>query len=244
MYKRDINTTLINKAPRRRHDARRFVQTEDRHISIFYYILITAAAIFLDQFIKYLAIEFLEPVGTYPIIKNVLHLTYVENTGAAFGMLKNARWVFMTVSSVAIVALAVYIVIQYKREPYICSCLALIAGGGIGNMIDRIVYGFVIDFVDFRLINFAVFNGADSFITVGAVMLIIYFIIETIKDERMKKAPDVTSVAGASADKSGEKFSTPLDNAAESDDKAIATNSKRSGESGNKSGSDNGGAVL
>jgi signal peptidase II len=181
------------------------MQMEDKHISIFYFIFITAAVIFLDQFTKYLAIEFLDPIGTYPIIKNVLHLTYVENTGAAFGMLKDARWVFMIVSSVAIVALAVYIAIQYKREPYICACLALIAGGGIGNMIDRIVYGFVVDFVDFRLIKFAVFNGADSFITVGAAMLIIYFIVEAIKDERAKKASGVTSDTVASADKSGNK---------------------------------------
>lgn len=239
-----INTRLINKAPRRRYDARRFMQTEDKHISIFYYNLITAAVIFLDQFTKYLAIEFLEPVGTYPIIENVLHLTYVENTGAAFGMLKDARWIFMIISSVAIVALAVYIALQYKREPYICVCLALVVGGGIGNMIDRIAYGFVVDFVDFRLINFAVFNGADSFITVGSAMLIIYFFIETIKDERAKKASGATSDTAGSADKSDEKLSTPLDNISDSDSKAVAAKGKASGDSGKKSSSGDGGAEL
>lgn len=144
----------------------------------------------LDQLTKWLAVKFLSTRATLPLWEGVLHLTYVENTGAAFGMLKDHRWVFLVFSTVAILALGVYLFrgVSYmseKREdgsyPPIGVlggvALSMIVSGGIGNMIDRLCFGYVVDFIDFRLINFAVFNGADSFVCVGAALLALHLLL-------------------------------------------------------------------
>lgn len=117
------------------------------------YTIIIAAVILLDQFTKNLAVEHLKPIDTVPIIPDALHLTYVTNYGAAFGMLADHRWVFLAVSTVAIVLMAAYL--YYKRDEHILLGISMsfIIGGGIGNMIDRTLMGYVVDFVDFRLIR-------------------------------------------------------------------------------------------
>jgi len=137
--------------------------------------LVIVLVVALDQLTKHLTVAFLKPIGTFPIFEDVLHLTYVENTGASFGILKDHRWVFMTVSTVAILAILVLLIAWRDRlSPMGGFSLAMIVGGGIGNMIDRIAYGFVVDMIDFRLINFAVFNVADSFIVIGTILLAVY----------------------------------------------------------------------
>lgn len=151
------------------------------------YAAIVAFTVAADQLTKYLAIKYLTAVDTVPLIKDILHLTYVENTGAAFGMMKDKRWVFMTVSVVAIFAIA-WILWMYGRELVFASvCLSMVLGGGIGNMIDRVMLGYVVDFIDFRAINFAVFNGADSFVCVGAALLIIYLIRDLVREYKLEK---------------------------------------------------------
>ncbi len=155
---------------------------------MFLWIAIMALVVFLDQLTKYLTILFLKPLDTFPIIEDVLHLTYVENTGAAFGMMKNQRWLFMIVSTVAIIALLVYL-FKKKTQPKLENlAIAFIVGGGIGNMIDRIFLGYVVDMIDFRLINFAVFNVADSFVCVGAGLLMLYIILSGVKEYKEEKA--------------------------------------------------------
>ncbi len=133
-----------------------------------------AAVVVLDQVTKWLAASFLTKVETVPIIEDVLHLTYLENRGAAFGMLKNNRWVFLVISTVAIIGLIIYLVKYPPKNKWLLWGLSFIVGGGIGNMIDRIWLGYVVDFIDFRLINFAIFNTADSFVCIGAVLVLIY----------------------------------------------------------------------
>jgi signal peptidase II len=144
------------------------------------------ASIVIDQLTKYLAVIFLKPIETQPLINGVLHLTYLENRGAAFGMLQNQRWIFMLTSTVAIIAVLVFMFGWYKNyyNTLLYTGLSLIAGGGIGNMIDRIAYGYVVDFIDFRLINFAIFNGADSFVCIGAAFVILYVIISDRKEAK------------------------------------------------------------
>jgi len=156
-------------------------------MTILVFVLISIGAVILDQVTKLLAVNFLKPIDTFPIIKDVLHLTYSENTGAAFGMLKDARWVFMVFSVAAIIAIIVYFIVVKPTDKLCITALSFILGGGIGNMIDRVLYGYVVDFIDFRLINFAIFNGADSFITVGAALLMLYFIIGEVKNAGKKK---------------------------------------------------------
>lgn len=154
------------------------------------WIITALGVIIIDQLTKWLTVAFLKPIGYLPLWQDILHLTYVENTGAAFGLLKNHRWVFMIVSTVAIIAMIVFMILQRSRSVLFNISIGMIIGGGIGNMIDRIVNGFVVDFIDFTLINFAVFNGADSFVCVGAVLLFIYILFIEGKSSNEKNKPD------------------------------------------------------
>ncbi len=140
--------------------------------------LIIVALVILDHATKTIAMLCLKDTSlkSVDLIRDVLSFTYHENRGAAFGMLSNNRWVFMTVSIISIIAILVYLIF-YKENSYtVLVSLALIAGGGIGNMVDRITLGYVIDFIYFEIIDFPVFNVADICVTCGAALLIIYLI--------------------------------------------------------------------
>ncbi len=128
----------------------------------------------LDQITKFIAVEQLYPASSFPIIKDVLHFTYVENTGAAFGILKDHRWIFMVLSTVMI-AVMLFLMFKFKKymHPILLVGLSFTIGGGIGNMIDRIFLGYVVDFIDFTLIDFPSFNVADSFICIGVGLMVL-----------------------------------------------------------------------
>ena len=151
--------------------------------------LFMIAAVVLDLISKALVLRYLVPVGSYKLWEGVLHFTYVENTGAAFGMLKDHRWVFLVLSTVAIFAVIGYILAVRPKGWIERIALASIAGGGIGNMIDRVAYGFVVDFIDFYLFDFWVwvFNIADSAVCVGAALFALYIIIDTVKELKKQK---------------------------------------------------------
>jgi signal peptidase II len=151
------------------------------------YSVIIAVGIILDQLTKYLSVVYLKVVDTVPLIRDVLHLTYVENRGAAFGMMKENRWIFISVSTVAIIIFALYLYFGHADTRLHAVSLAMIVSGGIGNMIDRLALGYVVDFIDFRLINFAVFNGADSFVCVGAGLLILALMLDLVREAKNKK---------------------------------------------------------
>ena len=151
-------------------------------------IAIILGSVALDQLTKWLAVEFLQGQPSFPIWQDVLHVTCAKNEGAAFGMLSDHRWVFMLFSTVAIVGLLVYLFRFRPKSRYVQITLAMIVGGGIGNMIDRIALGYVVDFIDFTLINFAIFNVADSFVTVGAFMLMGYLIVDTVREFKAERA--------------------------------------------------------
>lgn len=167
---------------------------------IWFFVIV--GAIFLDQLSKWLVVTYL-PDGGFELIPGVLRFTYVENRGAAFGMLADHRWVFIIVSTLALAAIAFYM-FKFKPEGVLVRCsLAFIIGGGIGNMIDRMLLSYVIDFIDFCAFPQVwkwVFNIADSFVCVGAGMLILYLIMDTIKVTREEKA----SKLAAKADSEGE----------------------------------------
>ncbi len=156
-------------------------------IQILILVLVIAGAVGLDQLTKYLAVTYLEPQGEIPLWKGVLHLNFVRNEGAAFGMFSNHRWIFMIFSTAAIVALAFYLFRFCKEKMWAKVALAMIIGGGIGKMIDRVLAGSGVDFIYFALIDFAVFNVADSFVCVGAGMLAVYLIRSAVKEEKQKK---------------------------------------------------------
>lgn len=144
-----------------------------------------------DQLTKLAVMRYMEVGQSIPLIKDVLHLTYILNRGAAFGSMSDARWLFMTVSVLLIVFLCGLILVWEDANALFYTAAAMMMGGGIGNMIDRVWLGYVVDFIDFRLINFAIFNVADSFVTVGAGIMMVYLISDMIKEtkkEQQKKA--------------------------------------------------------
>jgi signal peptidase II len=161
------------------------------------YSAIIVVGIILDQVTKALAVAYLKAIETFPLIEGVLHLTYAENTGMAFGMLKEHRWVFMVTSTILILAMGFYLYAMKSENRLYDVAIAMVVSGGIGNMIDRIGLGYVVDFIDFRLINFAVFNGADSFVCVGAGLLMLALIRDLIAES--KKAKEAANAPAAEA---------------------------------------------
>ncbi len=167
---------------------------------MFIWIAVIIGTVLLDQLTKYLTILYLKPVGSVPIIQDVLHLTYVENTGAAFGMMKDQRWLFMTTSVVAIVVVLVYLFVKKPASRWECLALSFIVGGGIGNMIDRILLEYVVDMIDFCLINFAVFNVADSFVCIGVGLMMLVLVRAMIQESKAAKAAAATETLATEAD--------------------------------------------
>lgn len=151
-------------------------------------ILIIVLCIAADQLTKICAAANLKDISTLPIIENIFHFTYVENRGAAFGMLADHRWVFMILSVVGIAAIFVNLTVTKPKSWWMRLALCFIVGGGVGNMIDRIARGYVIDFIDCRFIDFYVFNVADSFVCVGCAMFIIAVIIDEVRERKLKKS--------------------------------------------------------
>lgn len=146
------------------------------------YLLVAAAFVALDQLTKWLVLMLLKPVGPVTLIPGFLRLTYLENRGAAFGSLSEHRWIFMTFSTIAIVAVIVYLLRFAENNRLLRWALALMIGGGVGNMIDRVVLGYVIDFIDFCGVWSYIFNVADSCVCIGVGILILYTIL-SMRDE-------------------------------------------------------------
>ncbi|MFA7185795.1 MAG: signal peptidase II [Victivallales bacterium] len=163
-------------------------------------------AVVLDQFTKFLVRLYMNVGESFTLIPGIMNITYVENDGAAFGMLDNARWVFLIISCVAITGIVWFLRKHGSRHPLLTVSLSFIAGGGIGNMIDRIFVtdangtNVVTDFFETKFVKFAVFNIADSFITVGAILLGFYIIfIEPKVEKRLKSAAAAANAAAANA---------------------------------------------
>ena len=148
---------------------------------------ITAVLVVLaDQLSKHYLAPFLSelPGKTYPLIQDVLHLTYVENRGAAFGMLAEHRWVFMALSVIGLAAIALLAIHEKPSSRWIQVAVGLVLGGGIGNMIDRVRLGYVVDFIDCRFINFYVFNIADSCVCVGCALYLLTVVITELRGKK------------------------------------------------------------
>ena len=139
--------------------------------------MVVAAAVLvgLDQWTKYLAAAHLTaPIALWP---GVFELQYCENRGVAFGMLQGQRWIFIPLTLVVVAVLLIMLFrSQWRHSRVFCISAALIVAGGIGNLIDRIFRGFVTDFLYFKLIDFPIFNVADCYVTIGAVLLFVYLL--------------------------------------------------------------------
>lgn len=154
-------------------------------------MLILLLLIAVDQLTKVIMKLWLEPIGTAPFLPHVVQFHYAENTGAAFSSLQNARWLFISLTTIVCIVILVLMLTDKVKSGIIYTAFTLIVSGGLGNLIDRIFRGYVIDFVEPIFVNFAIFNFADSLITCGAALLMGYLIydivMESKKEKRLKK---------------------------------------------------------
>ena len=154
------------------------------------FAVIAIIGIAIDQIVKAWAYNELRPVGSIPLIKDVFHFTYRENTGAAFSFLEGNNVFFIILTSCVILVLLWLLLSGRVTNKIAEYCVLFISMGGIGNLIDRFNYKFVVDMFDFTLINFAVFNVADIFVTCGSILFLIIFLFtkgEVIDLESRKK---------------------------------------------------------
>ena len=154
-------------------------------------LAVAAGLIGLDQLTKILVDSNMKPNESIPLIAigdtQVLRLTNVRNPGAAFSILEGKQ-IFLVIFTAIIVLAMLYLMIskKVKRAPYIWS-MSLIVAGGIGNLIDRIIRGEVVDFIDVKIINFAIFNVADICAVLGSAGLLIFVVADEIKEHKKKK---------------------------------------------------------
>ena len=161
---------------------------------MYIWIILMLLGVFLDQISKYLIVLYMELYQSVEVIPGVFNFTYIQNEGAAFGSMSNSPWVFMVLSTVMIVGILVYMFWKKPQSRLLLSALTMIVAGGIGNMIDRIrriFLGYVIDFLDFcafpKLWKWT-FNVADSFVVIGAGMIILWMILDMVREYKAEKA--------------------------------------------------------
>ena len=152
------------------------------------YAVLIVLLVGVDQLTKYLAAVYLAPVGTASFLPGIMELRYVENDGMAFSMLSCRQTLLIVVTSITIGALVWYLF--FKKPPMRAErvALCLIIAGGLGNLIDRVAAGRVIDFFATTFINFAVFNVADCFVCVGAALFVIAVLRQELNAKKEQKA--------------------------------------------------------
>lgn len=151
--------------------------------------VVAVLALLGDQLSKLWVTRVLQPVQDIPLWDGVFHFTYARNTGAAFSILEGKQWVFILFSSLAVVALVLYLVRTRKEKGiFLRISLGLLLGGAIGNLIDRILYNYVIDFLYFKLINYPIFNVADCCVVIGALLLGVYILFLHDKGQHKEAA--------------------------------------------------------
>ncbi len=174
-------------------------------------IIVALAVVIADQVGKAIVSANMELYSEAGFIPGVISFYHTRNTGAAFSMLSDKQWVFMVLSAVMIAAISWFLVKHGKRHALLTVALALILGGGIGNMIDRIRLGYVTDFLRFDFVDFAVFNIADSCITVGAVLLGVYILFFEPKVEKRLAAQKAEAASQTEAKTSAAEEAPPAE---------------------------------
>lgn len=139
------------------------------------YTLFVAFIVAVDQLVKYLTVTYIALHTPVSFLPGLLQLTYVQNTGAAFSSFEGQQWLFACI----FVAFTGIILFEYFKKPMHFTkferwCIAAIYGGGLGNMLDRVRYGYVVDMIETTFMDFPVFNVADCFITCGCILMMLH----------------------------------------------------------------------
>lgn len=140
------------------------------------YFVLVAVLVAVDQLVKFLVSTNIPLGGSVPFLPYIMDLTYVKNTGCAFSMLENHTWLLAVVSAVISVVLAVALAKKFFRHPIGRTSLALLLAGAVGNLIDRVVLGHVVDMFRTLFMDFAVFNVADICVVVGGIAAAAYYL--------------------------------------------------------------------
>lgn len=146
-----------------------------------------------DQISKYITIQYLKPLKTVPLLEGVLSLSYVENRGAAFGILQNQRWFLIILPILIVTVIVIYLVMHRKESLLTRICLAVILGGAIGNLIDRIFLGYVVDMFQVTFIEFPVFNVADMAVVCGTIILAVQLLFLDKHGNESNRSDEVAS---------------------------------------------------
>lgn len=174
---------------------------------MYLWIILMLFCVFVDQISKYLVVIYMDLGESVDLIPEVFRFTYIRNEGAAFGSLSDSRWVFMVISTVAIVAILVYFFLKKPQSKLICTGISFIVGGGIGNMIDRVRLGYVVDFLDFCAFPSIwkyVFNVADALVCIGCGLILLWMILDLRREIIEEKAKNAALAVEAAADISTE----------------------------------------
>lgn len=139
-----------------------------------WWIILCGLLVALDQWTKHLAAFYLSSGKVLPVINHVIDFVYVENRGAAFGFFQNTRWFLVALTVIILIAIIVYILKNKKLDGLLMLSLTFIFAGGLGNLIDRIIKGYVVDFIRLLFVEFPCFNVADTCVTLGGILLAIY----------------------------------------------------------------------
>ncbi len=194
---------------------------------------IAAAVVALDALAKAWAVAVLTPVDgkAVRIDAGPLDFVLVHNTGAAFGIGADATWVFIVVTVVIVAAALAWIGTGRRRSPLAVVSLSLLVGGGIGNFIDRVALGYVVDFIEFSFVDFPVFNIADICITAGVVLLLVWGFFFSGREDEVALAAGRAGACGK-----GEACGKDGDKSAEAGGKSAEAGGKSAGNAGGAEG--------
>lgn len=148
-----------------------------------YYLLVLVLVI-IDQITKYLTVTNIPLGETVPFIEGFMSFTFVKNTGAAFSILEGKMWLFYIVTIIAIIVIVYFMQTEGKQSKLAAIGLSFLLAGAIGNFIDRLLHQYVVDMIQLEFMDFAIFNLADTWITIGVVIFIIYLLFFDETDEK------------------------------------------------------------
>jgi len=175
-------------------------------------ILFIAVLVGIDQLTKLLVVRYIEYRGSVVVLKGVFDFTHWRNDGAAFGILSGQQTLLITVTGVFLAGGLLLLLLGKIRSKGLLTSFTLIIAGGIGNFIDRVLQGYVVDFIELKFINFAIFNFADMCAVCGSILLVFVAISEEIREYQAKRAcsdADVTAVTDVTIDGKEQEIENP-----------------------------------
>lgn len=146
--------------------------------------IVAVLLVAIDQVSKLLVLNNLKDADPVTVIDGFIQFRYVENTGAAFGIFSNNTWALSVFTGIVIILGIIFLATGKLKNKVEYSAVILMLAGGVGNLIDRVFRHYVVDFIEYTFMDYAVFNFADICVTVGAVLIVLAVIFETIKEKK------------------------------------------------------------